>query len=70
MTNENEYALNDLTALGDAVKILVRSGINAVHGTMRTHIQNGKLKGQLVGQQYFVLTSEIERLKEEASDAD
>lgn len=67
MTNNSEYSLKDLTPLGDAVKILVRSGIDANHGTMRTHIQNGKLKGQLVGQQYFVLTSEIVRLKKEAN---
>ncbi len=67
MTNKSDYSLKELTPLGDAVMILVRSGINANHGTMRTHIQNGKLKGQLVGQQYFVLTSEIDRLKEEAA---
>ena len=61
-----KYPLSDLTPLPEAVRILVRDGINAIHSTMRIHIINGKLKGQKVGTQYFVLTTEIKRLQDEA----
>ncbi len=62
----NQNSLEDHTVLSDAVRILVRSGIDANHETMRVQLREGRLRGRKVGNQYFVLNSEIDRiLKEE-----
>ena len=66
--DENNDPLEGLTVLGDAVRILVRSGIDANHETMRVQLREGRLQGKKIGNQYFVLNSEIARLKEEAAD--
>lgn len=62
----SEYELNELTPLAEAVRVLIRRGVDVNHFTMREHLKRGKLKGQKIGDNFFVLTSEIQRLQDEA----
>ncbi len=65
---DTKYPTEELTPLSEAVKMLIRGGVDVSHSYMRTQIQKGTLKGERVGLHYFVLTTEIDRLKEEFNE--
>ena len=70
MTTDGEftYQLSELTLLADAVRILVRAGLDANNFTLRAQLREGRLLGQKIGNSYFVLNTEIDRLKELANE--
>lgn len=60
------YQLDELTLLSEAIQLLIRGGVNVNLPYMRDQLSKGKIKGRKVGLHYWVLTSEIQRLQDEA----
>ena len=61
------YELSELTLLSEAVRVLIRSDVDASHLHMRDQLRVGRVKGQKIGDRWFVLTSEIQRIQDEAT---
>jgi len=64
---ETKYSLEDLIPLPEAVRMLVRKGVNTTDANFRYEIDQGRIKAQKLGDRWFVLPSEIERLSEGAT---
>ena len=63
-----EYELSELTPLNEALLVLIRAGIDTNHFTLRSQLEKGTVKGRKVARHWQVLNTEIDRLKDEASN--
>jgi len=60
-----EYQLNELTSAHEALIILIKGDVDVTEWTLRYRLNKGIYKGQKIGRDWFILTTELDRIQKE-----
>jgi hypothetical protein len=64
----DDYQLSEFTLLTEAQTILVRAGVGISNYTLWHRMRRGDYQGQKVGRDWWILTTELDRIIGETND--
>lgn len=65
---DTKYQMSELTSAHDGFINLIKGGVDVTDWTFRYRLVKGIYKGEKVGRDWYILTSELDRIKGENHD--